>query len=383
MFKKFLIAVISCLLGLNFILLPAEITGAETPKTLLALPEISAEAAVILDWNSGRLLYAKNPHLPRPMASTTKIMTALVALEKGALEDTVIISTRAAHTGGYSIWLEEGEKKTLEELLLGLMLRSGNDAAVAIAEHIAGSVEAFAQLMTARARELGARKTVFKNPHGLHDPEHYTTALDLARIAAHAMGIQEFRRIIATPKALIAWPGQPWDRFLYNQNKLFELYTGAEGIKTGWTTPAGRCFVGAAREGNRRLISVVFNAPQMWEDTTLLLDYGFKEFDYKKVIGKGQHLKSAAVSRGDDEKVKVIAGNSFSYPLKDATEEKKVTYQFVIDEPLKAPLRNKERIGELKICFGQETVGVIDLLAGQEIKKRGWWGRLQKILRRE
>ncbi|MGI5823504.1 MAG: D-alanyl-D-alanine carboxypeptidase family protein, partial [Dethiobacteria bacterium] len=119
-------------------------TGAETPKTLPALPEISAEAAVILDWNSGRLLYAKNPHLPRPMASTTKIMTALVALEKGALEDTVIISAKAAHTGGSSIWLEEGEKKTLEELLLGLMLRSGNDAAVAIAEHIAGSVEAFA-----------------------------------------------------------------------------------------------------------------------------------------------------------------------------------------------------------------------------------------------
>ncbi len=383
MFKKFLIAVISCLLSLNFILLPAEMTGAETPKTLPALPEISAEAAVILDWNSGRLLYAKNPHLPRPMASTTKIMTALVALEKGALEDTVIISAKAAHTGGSSIWLEEGEKKTLEELLLGLMLRSGNDAAVAIAEHIAGSVEAFAQLMTARARELGARKTVFKNPHGLHDPEHYTTALDLACIAAHAMGMQEFCRIIATPKALITWPGQPWDRFLYNQNKLFELYTGAEGIKTGWTTPAGRCFVGAARKGNRRLISVVFNAPQMWEDTTLLLDYGFKEFDYKKVISKGQHLKSAAVSRGDDEKVKVIAGNSFSYPLKDATEEKKVTFQFVIDEPLKAPLRNKERIGELKICFGREAVGVIDLLAGQEIKKMGWWGRLQKILRRE
>lgn len=383
MFKKFLITVVSCILCLNFILFPAGKSWAGQTKTPTELPEISAEAAVILDWNSGRILYAKNPHLPRPMASTTKIMTALVALEKGNLEDVVIISTQAAHTGGSSIWLEEGEKKTLEELLLGLMLRSGNDAAVAIAEHISGNVEAFAQLMTARARELGARKTVFKNPHGLHHPEHYTTALDLAYIAAHAMGMQEFRRIIATPKALISWPGQPWDRFLYNQNKLFELYAGAEGIKTGWTTPAGRCFVGAAQNFNRRLITVVFNAPQMWEDTTLLLDYGFKEFDYKKVISKDQHLKSAAVSLGNSEKVKVIAADSFYYPLKNTEEEKKVTYKFFIDEPLKAPLRNKERIGELKIYFGKEVVGVIDLLAGKEIKKIGLWGRLQKMLRRE
>ena len=383
MFKKFLVAVISGLLCLYLILFPAGESWAVQVEPPSTPPEISAEAAVILDWNSGRLLYAKNPHLPRPMASTTKIMTALVALEKGTLKDVVIISAQAAHTGGSSIWLEEGEKKTLEELLLGLMLRSGNDAAVAIAEHIAGSVEAFAQLMTARARELGARKTVFKNPHGLHHPEHYTTARDLACIAAHAMGMREFRRIIATPKALISWPGQPWDRFLYNQNKLFELYAGAEGIKTGWTTPAGRCFVGAAQNCNRRLITVVFNAPQMWEDTTLLLDYGFTEFNYKKVINKGQHLKSAAVSRGDDKKVKVIAADSFYYPLKDAKEEKKVTYKFIIDEPLKAPLRNKERIGELKICFGREVVGVVDLLAGQEVKKTGLWRRLQKILRRE
>lgn len=341
------------------------------------LPEISAEAAVVLDWNSGRILYARNPHLPLPMASTTKIMTALLALEKGSLTDVVVTSARAAQTGGSSIWLEEGEKKTLEELLYGLMLRSGNDAAVAIAEHISGSVESFAQLMTRRAKELGAQNTVFQNPHGLHHPEHYTTTYDLALLSAHAMGLKEFRRIIATPSVLISWPSHPWDRCLYNQNKLFELYPGAEGIKTGWTTPAGRCFIGAARQGNRRLVSVVLDAPQMWEDTVLLLDFGFRNFNYTCLVHQGQYLKSAAVAKGVSEKVKVTAAESFYYPLKEK-EEEKVTYRYLLREPYKAPLRKDERIGEVEICLGKEVVGVIDLLAGQDVKKIGFWRQWQK-----
>ena len=341
------------------------------------MPEISAEAAVVLDWNSGRILYARNPHLPLPMASTTKIMTALLALEKGSLTDVVVTSARAAQTGGSSIWLEEGEKKTLEELLYGLMLRSGNDAAVAIAEHISGSVESFAQLMTRRAKELGALNTAFQNPHGLHHPEHYTTAYDLALLSAHAMGLKEFRRIIATPSVLISWPSHPWDRCLYNQNKLFELYPGAEGIKTGWTTPAGRCFIGAARQGNHRLISVVLDAPQMWEDTVLLLDFGFQNFNYTCLVHQGQHLKSAAVVKGISEKVKVTAAESFYYPLKEK-EEKKVTYRYILKEPYKAPLRKGERIGEVEIYLGKEVVGVIDLLAGQDVKKISFWQQWQK-----
>lgn len=344
-------------------------------KAETSVPEISAETAVLLDWNSGRFLFLKNAHLPRPMASTTKIMTAVVALERGKLDDRVIVSPEAASTGGSSIWLEEGEEKTLEELLLGLMLRSGNDAAVAIAEHISGSVEKFAELMTERARELGALNTSFCNPHGLHHPEHYTTAYDLALISAHAMGIKEFRRIIATPSTVISWPGQPWDRYLYNQNKLFSLYGGAEGIKTGWTTPAGRCFVGAAARDGRRLISVVLNAPQMWEDTVALLDYGFNEFEYRCLLKEGQYLKSVAVKDGVTEKVEAIASKSFSYPLRER-EEARVSYQFLVNEPVLAPLKAGERIGELKVYFNQEVVGLIDLLAGHEVKKVSFWKKL-------
>jgi D-alanyl-D-alanine carboxypeptidase (penicillin-binding protein 5/6) len=360
------------LLSLLFFLYPPVGAGA-------AVPEISAEAAVLLDWNSGRILYAKNPHLPRPNASTTKIMTAVLALERGQLDDEVVTSARAAATGGSSIWLEEGEIKTLEELLLGLMLRSGNDAAVAIAEHISGSVESFAELMTERARELGALNTSFRNPHGLHHPEHYTTAYDLASIAAHAMGMKEFRRIIATPNTVISWPGHPWDRFLYNQNKLFALYQGAEGIKTGWTTPAGRCFVGAAVRNGRRLISVVLNAPQLWEDTVALLDYGYNEYQYKCILEEGQYLKAVAVEDGVTEKVEALASQSFSYPFRE-TEEDKVSYRFILNEPLKPPLKKGERLGELEICFEQEVVGLIDLVAGHDVKKISFWERIKRML---
>lgn len=346
------------------------------------LKPLSAEAAVLLDWNSGRILYAKKPHLPKPMASTTKIMTAIVALEKGNLHDEIITSAQAAAVGGSSIWLEAGEKKTLEELLYGLMLRSGNDAAVAIAEHIGGDVASFARMMTQRARELGARNTSFRNPHGLHHPEHYTTAYDLAIIAAHAMGIKEFQKIISTPQVTISWPGHPWDRHLYNQNKLLETYPGAEGIKTGWTTPAGRCFAGSAAREGRRLIAVVLNAPQMWEDTIAMFDYGFDDFTPYLLVKTDQYLKSIAVLNGVSGKVEALAGSPFYYPLEKEEEVDKVTYRFLVQEPLKAPIRKHERIGELEVYYDGSIVGVIDLLAGSDINKQNLWEKIKKRLGR-
>ncbi len=344
-------------------------------------PGISAQSAVLLDWNTSRILYERNASLPLHMASTTKIMTAILALEKGDMEESVVTSSRAAATGGSSIWLESGEVKTLEELLYGLMLRSGNDAAVAIAEHISGSVESFAAEMTLRARELRALDTSFRNPHGLHHPDHYTTAHDLAVIAAHAMGIKKFSDIIATQRAVISWPGHPWDRHLFNQNRLLQSYRGAEGIKTGWTTPAGRCFVGSAQRGGRRLIVVFLNAPQMWEDTSLLLDYGYDDYTYRRLVGEGQYLKSVPVVDGVGGKVKAVAAANFNYPLGE-DETKKVTYRFLIDERLYAPLRAGERIGELEIYFDRQAVGVVDLMAGDDVRKISFWERLKRKLGR-
>lgn len=380
MTRRFRLIFFSICLLFTIIFLPA-VSNVRAAGAKTAPPEISAEAAVLLDWNSGRILYARNPHLPKHMASTTKIMTAIIALERGNMREAVITSPRAANTGGSSIWLEEGEKKTLEELVYGLMLRSGNDAAVAIGEHISGSMESFAELMTRRARELGAKNTSFRNPHGLHDPEHYTTAYDLTVIAAHAMGLKEFRNIVSTPSKTISWPGHPWSRHLYNQNKLFELYEGAEGIKTGWTTPAGRCFVGSAVRNGRRLISVVLNAPQMWEDTVALLDYGYNSFANTNVVKDGQFLKSVAVANGMQEKIKAIAGGNYYYPLQPL-EENKISYRFVLNEPLRAPLKKGENIGELEVYFEDELAGVVDLLTGAEVQRLSIWRRIIRFFGR-
>ncbi len=356
------------------------------PNCILAAedltPHITAEAAVLLDWNSGRILYARKPHLPKPMASTTKIMTAILGLEMGKLEDKVITSSRAAGTGGSSIWLEEGEEKTLEELLYGLMLRSGNDAAVAIAEHLADKESDFAEIMTRRARELGARNTSFRNSHGLHHEEHYTTAYDMAMITAHAMGIKKFRDIIATKHIIISWPGHPWERHLYNQNRLLEIYPGAEGVKTGWTSPAGRCFVGAASREGRRLITVLLNAPRLWEDAVNLLDYGFNGFTYFQFITEGQTLKTIPVLNGEREKVNVKAAYSFVYPVKKG-EEKKISYRIVTTETLHAPLKAGEVIGEMEILFENELVGLVDLIAAEEVKRITLWQRINKKIGRK
>jgi len=315
------------------------------------------------------------------MASTTKIMTAILALESGRLGDVVTVSEYASLMEGSGIDLEAGEQKTLEELVYGLILRSGNDAATAIAEHLGGSVEKFAVMMTRRAKELGAAQTKFMNPHGLHHEEHYTTAYDLALIAAHAMSIPKFQEVCTTREIKISWTGRPYDRLLRNQNKLLTLYDGADGIKTGWTTPAGRCFVGSAVRDDWRLISVVLNAPQMWEDTTRLLDFGYSFYMWKKVVEKNQPLKTAAVSKGVSDKVTLIAGNGVGMPLKE-NEAELLRYHFDVKEPLTAPVREGQEVGALHIYFGTQRVAEVSLLAAEEVEKRGFGRILRKFFGR-
>ena len=194
---------------------------------------ISAKSAVLIDGVSGRVLYEHNSYEKLPMASTTKIMTGLLACESGKLDETVKVTPFASGTEGSSLWLKIGEKLTLEELTYGLMLKSGNDAAVAIAEYLGGSVDAFALLMNKRAREIGAVNTNFKNPHGLDSDGHYTTAYDLALIAREAMKNDTFRKIVSTKTYSIPMEGEKWDRALKNHNKLLWNYDGCNGIKTG------------------------------------------------------------------------------------------------------------------------------------------------------
>ncbi|HHY79044.1 MAG TPA: D-alanyl-D-alanine carboxypeptidase, partial [Thermoanaerobacter sp.] len=191
-------------------------------------PSISAKAAIVMDQETGRVLYEKNSHEKLPMASTTKIMTLLVALEKGNLNDIVTVSKRAASVGGSSIWLSPGEKIDMESLLYGLMLNSGNDAATAIAEHIGGSVESFVEIMNQKAKEIGAYNTHFVTPSGLDIgiDDHYTTAYDLALITRYAFRYPKFAEIVSTKEKTIPWEGKEWDRYLRNKNKLLWIYEG-------------------------------------------------------------------------------------------------------------------------------------------------------------
>ena len=243
-------------------------------------PSVSAKAAALYDAASNSFLYTKNADTRLPMASTTKIMTALVAIESSPLDKNVMISDMAIGTEGSSLYLKKGEIMSMSDLLMGLMLRSANDAAAAIAYEISGSIEAFADKMNEKAASIGVTDTHFTNPHGLDDENHYTTAADLAIITAEALKNDTFLEIVSTEKCIIKnFDGEA--RLLTNHNKLLSLYDGAIGVKTGFTKKSGRCLVGAAERDGMRLIAVTINAPDDWNDHEALFDFGFSRLNSK------------------------------------------------------------------------------------------------------
>ncbi len=244
----------------------------------------SAQSAIVMEQSSRRVLFSKNADEHLPMASTTKIVTALTVLNHAALDDVVEVGKQAVGIEGSSIYLREGEHLTVKELLLGLMLRSGNDSAVALALHVAGSIEAFAELMNQTALENGCKDCHFVNPHGLHDGEHYTSAHDLAILTCAALENASFREIVSAKTARISNEGMEYDRLLVNKNKLLASYFGADGVKTGYTKKAGRCFVGSATQNGMQVVVVVLNCGPMFEDTAKMLDAAFAEYNLQTAI---------------------------------------------------------------------------------------------------
>ncbi len=240
-------------------------------------PQIDARAAVLMDTNSGKLLYSKNADAAMAPASTTKIMTAILAIERSNLQKTVSVSKNAVAVDGSSMALAYGERLTMEDLLYGLMLVSGNDAAVAIADAISGSQADFARLMTEKARQIGLTNTNYKNPNGLPALNHYSTARDLARLTAYAMRNSIFARIVRTKVKTVPGnkPGQTLT--LYNHNKLLWRYPYTIGVKTGYTLSAGGCLVAAAEKNGTRLIAVVLKSNAIYDDSIKLFDYGFRQ----------------------------------------------------------------------------------------------------------
>lgn len=279
--------------------------------------EPSSYRAVVAEVTTGRLLYASRADERAYPASTTKILTALVAAENLPLGLTVTVPREAAGVEGSSIYLKAGEKLTVKELLYGLMLRSGNDAAVALAVATAGSVPAFARMMNERAHECGASDSHFVNPHGLHDPEHYTTAKDLALIAAEAYRNIDLRRIMST-RSVTVGEGES-RRYLVNKNKLLGTFDGANGVKTGFTTKSGRCLVGGAYRDGMQLVSVVLDCYDMWSVTRGLLEHAFSEYAMRPVL-------SLSLAAGGGREIEVTFDEHgvpvpSAYPVKRAGED--------------------------------------------------------------
>lgn len=280
----------------------------QTVQATPAAPSIHAQAAAVIDVTSGRLLYSLRGDETLPIASLTKIMTAIVAIEHGKLSDTVMVGRNAFAKEGSSIYLHMGEEMSLENMLYGLMLRSGNDAATAIAEHVGGSEEGFVYLMNEKAKMLGLVHTHFQNPHGLDAKGHYSTANDLAKLTSYALKNQQFKEIVRTPSKTAPNPNDPWDYKWLNKNKMLRFYDGADGVKTGYTKIAKRCLVSSATRGGQQIAVVTLNDGDDWNDHRKLLDYGFANYPLTTLIGEGQEMEQG-----------LITGAEFKYAL--ATEE--------------------------------------------------------------
>ncbi|MBQ8849236.1 MAG: D-alanyl-D-alanine carboxypeptidase [Clostridia bacterium] len=282
------------------------VCGAGQPEGSAAIAvsaSVSAESAILIDADSGEVFCEKNADAPMGMASTTKLMTALTALRLGEPDRRISIPAEAVGVEGSSVYLIEGEVLTLEELLYALLLSSANDAAVAIAVSLSGSISAFAEEMNAYAAELGLKSTHFTNPHGLYDEEHYTTARELAVISAEALRSELISEIVSAQKTTIPHDGVADKRLLVNHNKMLKSYDGAIGMKTGFTKKTGRCLVSAARRDGLTLIAVTLNAPDDWRDHTALLDYGFENYERRIFYTAGAFSYALPLSDGESESV--------------------------------------------------------------------------------
>ena len=298
------------------------------PRCRTAHAATPSRAECVVEVSSRRILHKRNEQTRLPMASTTKILTAIVLIEDCPLDDRVTIPNEAVGIEGSSVYLRAGEEYTVEELLYGLMLRSGNDAATALAIHHSGSIEAFARVMETRAALLGATDSRFANPHGLQNTDHFTTARDLALISAHAMENKTFRRIVSTKY----YEPRAWK----NKNKMLWELPGAVGIKTGFTTAAGRCLVTAAQREGMTLVSVVLNSPDMYARTAELLENAFSAYRMTQLCSREAAIYGCRVFY------------DFFYPLTTA-ERKKVRVIPVLDRP--QPAQAGEIAGRLQIML--------------------------------
>lgn len=344
-----------------------------------ALADTSAQAMVVIEANSNRVLMAKNEHSMRANASTTKIATFLTVLKHCKnFDDIVEIDDRAIGVEGTSIYLKKGEKLTVKELLYGMMLVSGNDAATALALYISPSIEEFANLMTQEAKACGALNTTFKNPHGLDQDGHKTTAYDLAQITRECYKYPLFEEVVTTKNTKIP-NGENGYRYLKNKNKLLWSYEGCNGVKTGFTDDAGRCLVTSAERQNMHLISVVLSCGPMFEDSASMLSECFAKYHMSNILPPYNYIKTIPVQSSDKTEVKVYSQRGFKYPLTNE-EEQKVKIEIETKDYLVAPVEKEEIVGEIKIYLDNHLLFSEKIYTMEEVKSNRLIDSIKRII---
>ena len=335
-----------------------------------ALPNVTARAAIVIEASTGHVIYSRNADQRMFPASTTKMMTLITALESGRLDEIVTIGPNADGAEGSTLWLNAGEKIPLRELLYGMIMVSGNDAAIAIAEHLGGDVPNFTAQMTRRAKELGTKDTQFVNPHGLPSDNHYTTAHDLAILAAHGYKLPEFEEIVTAKEKSYGWI-HDFPKIIRSENQMLWLYRGANGIKTGYTDAAGRCLISAAKRDGIQIIAVVLDSEYMWNDSILLLDYGFNNVKFEKLVKAGEVVKNIPVMSGRKKSVQVQTTSEIVMPIFGNDEP----YEIVYDLPkiLNAPVSDGQKVGRVKIMYGDKEAASSDIIATSEVERKSFF----------
>lgn len=341
---------------------------------------VNAKGSILMDEATNEVLFENNAHAKLPMASTTKIMTALVAIEKLDLTQKIKVPAKAVGIEGSSIYLKKNEEIKIEDLLYGLMLQSGNDAAEALAIIVAGSKENFAKLMNEKALQIGANNTNFENPHGLDSANHYTTAYDLALITSTALKNEKFKTIVSTKNHKVEKTNLVQERFLFNKNKMLRNYEGAIGVKTGYTKKCGRCLVSAAERNGTTLICVVLNCPPMWEDSINLLNYGFNNYTYKTFISPYQNFDEIACEDSEQTTLKIYNDGGFNKLIK-LSEEQEYTVTYDIPTSVKAPVKKEQKIGEICIYYKGEKIYTENVKATEEIVSNNTKNIIKEIIK--
>lgn len=354
----------------------------ETVSEVIEEPKLNSRYAVVMDRKSKTVIYGKNEQNKTKMASTTKIMTAIVVIENTDLNNIVEISGKAAGTGGSRLKINKGDKISVKDLLYGLMLRSGNDAAVALAEYVGESIEGFASLMNKKAKELGLENTNFVTPHGLDSEEHYTTPYELAILTDYALNNEVFANIVKTKSCNININN--YTRTISNTNELLGYLNGVYGVKTGFTNGAGRCLVTSTKRGDLDIICVVLGADtkkMRTTDSVKLIEYSFlnfknidistkieEEFNNWKSINKGRMNIEKGIKNNINLKLEEYSLKR--YPIKNNTENT-IEIQINANLNLIAPVKENTKIGEVTILYNNHNILQVGILTQEEIRKKG------------